>query len=225
MSDVETRLVAIAQQASQRDIREYSPSESAQKLAEALFHETSPTLARLAERAGISRSSLYRVLAEPAAVHWIVNHGTNLAQAALGAVHARLFELAMTSDKVAPLRLYLERFDPEFKKQKALTDGHNTQINFVAEMSDAELQRMVEQQATRLLGCSSRGGDKDASNRLGPPEVRRIHQQEGTGSGVPDRDGEPKWRRVAAAGIPDPPCPTEGRELADPDDRDSGGSE
>jgi hypothetical protein len=225
MSDVETRLVAIAQQASMADIRDYEPTETAQKLAAAFFHETAPSLNRLAESAGVSRSTLYRVLSEPAAVHWIINHGTHMAQAALGAVHARLFELAMTSQKIAPLRLYLERFDPDFKKQKALTDGHNTQINFVTEMSDDELRRMVEQKTTRLLGSAPRGSDSHPSNRLDVTEVQRPPEPNAGTPRVPDRDEEPGWRRVASAGVPRPPCPSEGREEPDPADSDAGGAE
>lgn len=219
---VETRLAAVAERATQRDIRNYEPTDAVRKLAAAQFHTTAPSFTRLAEEAGVSRSQLYRILSEPAAVHWIVSHGTNMAAASLGAVHARLFELAMTSRNITAIRLYLERFDPEFKKQKALQDGHNTQINFVTEMSDNELRRLVEQKTTQLLGTTASEPHVVSNPSVAGDEVPRVVQQGSTDDRLPDRN---EWRRVAASGIPDPPVPAAPAERPDGSGGDSGGGE
>jgi hypothetical protein len=192
-NDLEARLVAIAQTATAQQIREYQPSQNVRALAGSMFHGVAPKLIELAEGAGLSQSTVYRILKDPAAVHWIVSHGTNLASAALGAVHARLFQMAMTSRAVGPMRLYLERFDPEFKKQRVLEQGRNTQLNFIQEMTDAELGRWIKQTRTRQLGSTPQP-DPGRVLPVDPREVRGSGGHEVSDDLLPagaDGDGIP----------------------------------
>lgn len=184
-------LVALAQTASPQAIREYEPTRAVRALAGAFFTRSAPDFEGLAEEAGISRSTLYRAMQDPAAIHWIVSHGSNIAGAALGAVHARLLHLALRATgkgDTAVLRLFMERFDPEFKKQRVLEHGQNIQNNsFVSEMSDAELGKWVKQQRTRILGQDER---RDASDVLPVDRttVRGSGGQETADADVPTVD-------------------------------------
>lgn len=183
---LEAQLVALANSATPSEIRSYEPTPSARKLAGALFVAQAPTLGELAAAAGLSESSIYRLLRDPAAVHWVVSHGSNLAAAGLGAVHARLLERALTDKRsVAAIKLYLERFDPEYQRNRAMDGAKNTQVNFFSGMSDTELSRFLGTTKEKL-GFGIR--DIDAVGSSQGRSGRRIGQAP-TDALVSGRDG------------------------------------
>lgn len=132
----------------------FQPTEAHQKLAATLFETTSSTFVQLAESAGISRSTLWRILKDKAACAWIVANATNAAAFGLGAVHARLLQMALTSRSPEAIRLYLQRFDPDFSAGKDIgtLNAPNSQIAFVASMSPAELEAFLKQKRRTVIG-------------------------------------------------------------------------
>lgn len=125
----------------------YTPTPAALKLADALFTSSAPSFVALAEHVGLSRTALYDLLKDDAAVAWIVSHGTGAAAAGLGWVHSRLLELALTSRSPSAIELYLRRFDPAFTARDAPANQTNIQNNlsFVTSMSDDELRAFLTQ--------------------------------------------------------------------------------
>jgi hypothetical protein len=61
--------------------------------------------------------------------------------------------MALTSKNAAWVRLFMERFDDDFRRQKVLERGTNTQFNLLASMSDEELERWVMQKTRKALGA------------------------------------------------------------------------
>ena len=154
------RLAALANTATPEDIQNFKPAQIHWALAGALSVEAAASFTELAEKAGVSRSRLYEILNDPAATNWIVAQGTRLAHAALGAVHARLLHLALTSRSPAAIKLYLQRFDPEFKEAIAetrdLAKTINSQLNFIQTMSPTELENFIALKRRRVLGADVR---------------------------------------------------------------------
>lgn len=124
---------------------DYSPSEAVQRVAEVLFTSKAASFVELAEDAGVSRTTIWRFLQDPHAVAWIVQKGTAVAAAGLGAVHARLLDLALTSRSPAAIEIYLRRFDPEFRKESGTNPATtiNSQLTQVLTMSSRELEAYV----------------------------------------------------------------------------------
>lgn len=123
----------------------YSPSESDTKLAAVLFESNCPSFTDLANQAGISRTTLWRIVSNPDACAWLVENSTKAAGSLLGAVHARLAHLALTSPSPYALELYMRRFDPHFTKSGA--DNPDMKINaelaVVTQMTSAELEKFI----------------------------------------------------------------------------------
>lgn len=130
----------------------YTPTPAALKLADALFTSSAPSFVALAEHVGLSRTALYDLLRDDAAVAWIVSHGTGAAAAGLGWVHSRLLELALTSRSPSAIELYLKRFDPEFTARNTPTNQTNVQNNlsFIQGMDDKELRAFLNQRRRSL---------------------------------------------------------------------------
>jgi hypothetical protein len=125
----------------------YVPTPAAIKLADVLFTAGAPTFVELAAQAGISRTALYDLLKSDDAVVWITAHGTGVAAAGLGFVHARLLELALHSRSPAAIELFLKRFDKGYQPAGPTTQT-NIQTNnlaFVSSMSDQELRSYLQQ--------------------------------------------------------------------------------
>lgn len=156
----------------------FSPTPAHEQIAGALNGQTSLSdAASLAEAAGVSVRTLQRACSDPAAVTWIVAQQTEIASARLGAVHGRLFEMAMTSRSATWAKLYLERFDGEYKKQKILEKGANQQFNF-SDMTHAELLKSIGRAYRKLQGVTDTPGALEA-------EVPRDHRLDGEPGGVP----------------------------------------
>lgn len=117
-----------------------------ERLASVLFEQHCPTFSALAATAAVDRSHAYTLLDDPHACAYLCERGRKFAEAALGSVHARLTELALTSRSPAAIELFLKRFDPDFKTDKpaAVTvNGTNVLIQQVSSMSDAELEAFL----------------------------------------------------------------------------------
>jgi hypothetical protein len=86
------------------------------------------------------------LLQDKDACKWIVEKGSAVASAGLGAVHARLLHLALTSRSPAAIDIYMRRFDPEYAKDSkpaAGTTTVNSQLTQILTMSSAELEAYV----------------------------------------------------------------------------------
>lgn len=125
---------------------DYSPPDSVRRLAEVIFTNQATSFIELAEAAGVNRSTIWRQLQDKNAVKWIVEQGSAVAAAGLGAVHARLLHLALTSRSPSAIEIYLRRFDPEFKKESHASSGTNISAQFaqVLTMSPGELEAFVK---------------------------------------------------------------------------------
>lgn len=124
----------------------YKPTEAVLKLSQHLFCDGAPTAIALAQQAGISRAQLYRIAEDPDASAWLVRNGAQVAGTLLGAVHARLTELALSGKNVQAIELYLRRFDPEFARGAKASSGEfnlNAEIANVLAMSPDELTKFV----------------------------------------------------------------------------------
>lgn len=123
----------------------FRPTPIHEKLAEHLFTSQATSFLQLAEESGVSRTTIWRTLQDPQACQWICSKATDAVKFGLGAVHSRLLQMALTSRSPAFLKLYMERFDPEYAKQ--LASGGTTinqQFNMIKEMSQAELEAFVK---------------------------------------------------------------------------------
>lgn len=141
--DPPERFLAVAAKAEPGHFR---PTPVHEKLAEHLFTSQASTFLDLAEAAGVSRTTIWRTLQDPKACAWICSKATQAVEFGLGAVHARLLNMALTSRSPSFMELYLKRFDPEFKKAD-VSGGTtiNQQFNMIKEMSQAELDAFVRQ--------------------------------------------------------------------------------
>jgi len=144
---------------------DYSPPDAVRRVAEVIFTEKAESFIELAEHAGVHRSTIWRFLQDPNAVKWIVEQGTAVASAGLGAVHARLLHLALTSRSPSAIEIYLRRFDPEFRKEQSGSGGTtiNSQFAQVLTMSPGELEAFVRGKKRRggFLHDSGSGTDAD----------------------------------------------------------------
>jgi hypothetical protein len=137
------------------DIQGFHPTASHEAIAGALNDGAAPcSIKELATQAGVSTKTIQRAIADPAALQWIVSQASRLVEARLGAIHCRLYLQAMTSKNASWMRLYLDRFDPEFKKQKILEKGGATQVNYLKEMSENELSSWLQRKLRELQGVS-----------------------------------------------------------------------
>jgi hypothetical protein len=110
----------------------------------------------MADKAGLSRSTLYSIVSQPEAVAWIVEKAAKTAKFGLAAVYARLLERALESRSSAWMKLFLEVFDPTYQSHQVESGvTHNTQFNIINGMSDQELRSFVEQKSRQVLGNSN----------------------------------------------------------------------
>jgi hypothetical protein len=125
---------------------DYSPPDSVRRLAEVIFTNQATSFIELAEAAGVNRSTIWRQLQDKNAVKWIVEQGSAVAAAGLGAVHARLLHLALTSRSPSAIEIYLKRFDPDYRKESHGPGGTsiNAQFAQVLTMSPTELEAFVK---------------------------------------------------------------------------------
>lgn len=133
----------------------FEPTQTHHAIAGALTRESIETLTELAEAAGLARSTVSRSLSDPAALRWVVSRLTHLAADSVGAAHAVLLQRALTEKNPTWMKLYLVRFDEEFKKQQVAEKGRNT-LNVFGQMSDEELVAYIKREA-RKAGASHPG--------------------------------------------------------------------
>jgi len=133
---------------------DFQPTDTHRTIASALLEADFSTWSELAQRAGIGRTTLWRVAKDPAACLWLTEQIAGVAKASLGAVYSRLFRLAMTSRSPAAIELFLRRFDPDFKKDSGPVDQSvNAEFAVVTQMSAQELEKFVQLKA-RKAGLS-----------------------------------------------------------------------
>jgi hypothetical protein len=97
---------------------------------------------------------------------WMVAQASRLAEARLGAVHTRIFQQAMTARAPGWAKLFLERFDSDYKNQKILEKGGAQQFNFLQEMQTDELTKWLQRSLRKLQGAAGAGNaDLDGSVR------------------------------------------------------------
>jgi hypothetical protein len=157
---IQNKIISLANGAdvSPRDMQNFEPTTTHEAIAGALNDVEAPhTLAGLAELAGVHRNTLSEVIRHPAALLWIVSQASRLAEARLGAVHARIYNMAMTSRSATWAKLYLERFDREYKNQKIAEKGGQSQFNFLQEMGTDELFKWFGRKLQQLQGSATGG--------------------------------------------------------------------
>jgi len=137
-----------------KDLRNFEPTATHEAIAGALNEPGSKTLIELSQKAGVSPRTVQRAISDPAALSWMVSQASCLAEARLGAIHARLLHMALKAKSPGWLKLYLERFDPEFKKQKILERGGAHQNNFIGDMDSVELVKLLQRKWRGLQGPS-----------------------------------------------------------------------
>lgn len=137
---------------------DFQPTDTHRALAATLFESKAGSFLELAEASGVSRSHLYRILADPDAVKWIVAHSAGISKAALPAVYAQLLHKALNERGTSAIRLFLERFDVDFKPKEMTIGTSNTQNNYFG-YTTAELEAIVRQKTRTLLGESVPTGD------------------------------------------------------------------
>lgn len=158
------RVVAIAQSDPTPIAADFQPTESHRALASALTAEGIGTIAELAEKAGVARSTVYRVFEDRDAIKWIVSHSAGLMSSALPAVHSHLLHKALNDKGVAALKLFLLRFDPDFKPQTQSISGENIQVNQFGSYSLDELERLA---SLKRVVLGSGGKAQDPGNHEG----------------------------------------------------------
>lgn len=144
----------------------YTPTDAVMKLADVVFEANAPTWLELAAASGVSRTQLWRIAKDPDACAWIVAHGTHMAELGLGAVHARLLQLALTSRSPSAIELYLKRFDAEYSKRTAVQGDSviNAEMAAIVQMSSTELENFLRHKRR------STGIDNDrTANSVGTP--------------------------------------------------------
>jgi len=125
---------------------EYKPNLQDRALAGALITGGAHTFVELAHKAGISLATLYRIMEDPKRCSAIVAHAGQCSKAGLAAVYSRILQEALVNPKVAWARLFLERFDDEFKSKSGISAGTvNIQQNIYKDMSNEELKAFVQQ--------------------------------------------------------------------------------
>jgi len=159
------RAIAIAQSDPSPLPSDFQPTSAHRALAGALFESKASTFLELAEKSGISRAHIYRILEDSQAVKWIVANSAKAHQGALPAVYTQLLHKALNDKGTAAIRLFLERFDSDFKpKEGAALSATNMQINFQG-YSTAELEKMVNLKTRAVLGAPIPPKDDRASQR------------------------------------------------------------
>lgn len=140
------------------EMKKFEPDHTHEAIAGALNDPEVPhTMKGLAEHAGVDPKTLRKVLRTPAALLWIVSQASSLAEARLGAVHSRIYQMAMTSRSATWARLFLERFDTNYKAQKVLEKGGAQQNNFLGEMETDELIKWFGRKLQQLQGSATGG--------------------------------------------------------------------
>lgn len=158
------RVVALAQSDPTPIAADFEPTESHRALAAALTAEGVNTIAELAEKAGVARSTVYRTFEDKEAIKWIVSHSAGLMKSALPAVHAHLLHKALNDKGTSAMKLFLQRFDEEFKPQTQSISGENIQVNQYGSYSLDELERLA---ALKCVVLGSGGKAKDPGNNEG----------------------------------------------------------
>jgi len=160
------RFVAVANSDPSPIADDFEPTAAHRALSTTLFETQATSFLELAEKSGVSRSHIYRILEEPDAVKWIVANSARTMELALAAVHARLLHKALNDKTVSALKLYLQRFDKDFKVQSNSVSGENVQINNFSSYSLDELERLAGLKERRLGVAGGREG-KDSSDNEG----------------------------------------------------------
>jgi hypothetical protein len=147
--------LAVARPPTSEAMADFSPTPAHEQIAAALNSDTHySSMKDLAEAAGVSARTVQRAVSEPASLTWMVSQASQLAAARLGAVHGRIFAMAMTSRAPGWARLYMDRFDQDYKKQKVLEKGGAHQFNFLSEMSTDELIKWLQRTFQKLQGAA-----------------------------------------------------------------------
>lgn len=149
-----TRLSAIASTSDPSAPTSYKPTIADAALAGALISKRSDTFTQLASDAGVPLSTLYRIMEDPARCAWIVNRAAQCTKIGLAAVYARILDMALNSKSVSWAKLFLEKFDDDYKLRAAASAGAQTfnQLNFIGGMSDEELRSFISQKARQAMG-------------------------------------------------------------------------
>jgi len=148
----EQAVLAPAALAEQTDVSNYKPNTQDLALAGALFTSGARTLEDLAAASNIAPSTLLRIRQDPVRSAWITQRAVLAQRSRSAEVFAHLHRMATSSENPAWSKLWLERFDEDYKKQAAAAVTHATQNNFICNMSDRELAAFLAQTRQRVLG-------------------------------------------------------------------------
>lgn len=163
------RVVAVAKSDPTPLPEGFEPSAAHRALAASLFETGASTFLELAEKSGVSRAHLYRILEDTQAVKWIVANAAAIHKGALPAVYAQLLHKALNDRGTSAIRLFLERFDPEFKpKDDNALRATNMQVNNFNGYSTAELENIVQLKTRSVLG----GPTISSSNDRAPQKAQ-----------------------------------------------------
>lgn len=99
-------------------------------------------VASLARAAKIPRSTVYYLLADPDNRSWFWRRTEQLFAGVLPFLWARILTQALDGDMRAA-RMFVDRWDPAWKKQQVLAHGTNI-FQAIQAMSDGELRRWIE---------------------------------------------------------------------------------
>lgn len=167
--DPQERFLAVAAKAD--SMEGFRPTPVHEKLAEHLFTSQASSFADLVEASGVHRTSIWRTLQDPKACAWICARATEAVKFGLGAVHSRLLQMALTSRSPAFMKLYLERFDPDYSSRVA--EGGttiNAQYAMIQAMSPKELEAFVSlkrRQEGVFVGANKSSGAVPAREEVG----------------------------------------------------------
>lgn len=158
------RFVAVANSDPSAIPDDFQPTSAHRALASSLFETQASSFLELAERSGVSRSHIYRILEDPAAVKWIVANSATALELGLVAVHSRLLHKALNDKSIAAIKLYMQRFDKDFKVRGDSINGENVQINNFSSYSLDELERLAGLKTGRLGLADPRTGSDHKDN-------------------------------------------------------------
>lgn len=148
------KVAAMAATASPAAVAEFEPSPTHRTIAGALALSPTDTVVELAAQTGLDRGTISAALSDPTACAWIAAHCTTYAKSCLGFVHAHLLDLALKSRSSSAIRLYLERFDPDYRPAGAHQQAQpiNAELAQIIQMTPGELDRWISQRQRRMFG-------------------------------------------------------------------------
>lgn len=121
-------------------------------LAGILFSSPAESLAELAAHAGVGEKTLQTIARTPHAVAWIVGECAKTAKLGLAAVYAKMLRESLASRRPDWCKLFLERFDPDYKPAGRDSGGTNIQVNNFGSYTTEELRAFVASKARKVLG-------------------------------------------------------------------------